>query len=208
MATKQGPSESGKLGNKILYTWHGRQCERSMPAHVANPKTEAQQAHRNSFALISKLSSYMKEAHLVGLNWLAVREHNSTYAIFRQLNKDHITPDGQPDLPSIVVSRGSVEPVEITSATVTDGLLTLTFNPHTYGGRPTDQFYLFLYHPALSSGLLAPPVPRSSALLTVPLPQPWLSPTDPTQTLHLYSFLRSSRGRTSDTIHLSLPIQL
>ena len=46
MARKQGDSESGKLGDKILYTWHGRQCERSMPTSVANPQTEAQQAHR------------------------------------------------------------------------------------------------------------------------------------------------------------------
>ena len=83
MARKQGDSESGKLGNKIYYTWHGRQCERSMPTSVANPQTEAQQAHRSNFAMISKLSSYMKEAHLIGLHWHAIREHNSTYAIFR-----------------------------------------------------------------------------------------------------------------------------
>lgn len=57
MARKYGDSESGKLGNKILYNWHGRQCERAMPTHVANPQTEAQQSHRSNFALISKLSS-------------------------------------------------------------------------------------------------------------------------------------------------------
>ena len=61
MARKQGDTESGKLGNKIYYTWHGRQCERSMPTHVANPQTEAQQSHRSNFAQISKLSSYMKD---------------------------------------------------------------------------------------------------------------------------------------------------
>ena len=99
MARKQGDSESGKLGNKIYYTWHGRQCERSMPTSVANPQTEAQQAHRSNFAMVSKLSSYMKEAHLIGLHWHAIREHNSTYAIFRNLNKDCFTPDGEINLP-------------------------------------------------------------------------------------------------------------
>ena len=122
MARKQGDSESGKLGNKIYYTWHGRQCERSMPTSVANPQTEAQQAHRSNFAMISKLSSYMKEAHLVGLHWHAIREHNSTYAIFRNLNKDCFTPDGEINLPRIIVSRGSVEQVEITSATIDHGV--------------------------------------------------------------------------------------
>ena len=97
MARKNGDAVSGKLGDKIYYTWHGRQCERAMPTSVANPQTEAQQAHRGRFGMISSLSSSMKDAHLVGLHWHAVREHNSTYAIFRQLNKDCFTPDGEID---------------------------------------------------------------------------------------------------------------
>ncbi len=106
MARIQGNSEAGKLGNKIYYTWHGRQCERSMPTHVANPRTEAQQAHRSNFTQISKLSSYMKEAHLVGLHGQAVHEKNSTYALFKRINKDCFTPDGEIDYPRIVVSKG------------------------------------------------------------------------------------------------------
>ncbi len=216
MARKYGDSESGKLGNKIYYTWYGRQCERSMPTSVANPKTEAQQAHRSNFAMISKLSSYMKEAYLVGLHWQAVREHNSTYAIFRQLNKDCFTPDGEIDLPRVIVSRGSVESVKITSATITDGVITVTFDPRPYGGAATDTFYLFVYCPALCTGRLATPVPRSSGLLTAILPEEWLHPAESTQantlpsnntfTLHLYAFLRSTRSRTSDTIYLVLNI--
>ena len=214
MARKQGDYESGKLGNKIYYTWHGRQCERSMPTSVANPKTEAQQAHRSNFAIISRLSSYMKEAHLVGLHWQAVRKKNSTYAIFRQLNKDHFTPDGEIDLHRVIVSRGSVESVAITSANIDMGVLSVTFDSQYYGGKATDEFYLFIYCPALCAGLLATPVPRSSGLVTAVLPEEWLHPAEPTQAfpqsdnqfLHLYAFLRSTRSRTSDTIHLSLPV--
>ncbi len=214
MARKQGDSESGKLGNKIYYTWHGRQCERSMPTSVANPQTEAQQAYRSNFAMVSKLSSYMKEAHLIGLHWHAIREHNSTYAIFRNLNKDCFTPDGEINLPRVIVSRGSVEQVEITSATIDNGALTVTFDTRVYGGKTTDEFYLFVYCPVLCTGRLATPVPRSSGLVTAILPPEWLQPTEPTQAipqsdshaLHLYSFLRSTRGRTSDTIHISLHV--
>ena len=72
----------------------------------------------------------MKEVHLVGLHWHAIREHNSTYAIFRQLNKDCFTPDGEINLPRVIVSRGSVELVEITSATIDNGVLTVTFDGH------------------------------------------------------------------------------
>ena len=223
MARKQGNTESGKLGNKIYYTWHGRQCERSMPTSVANPQTEAQQAHRSNFALVSKLSSYMKEAHLVGLHWHAIREHNSTYAIFRNLNKDCFTPDGEINLPRVIVSRGSVEQVEITSATIDHGVastgsagipLTVTFDSRIYGGKATDEFFLFVYCPALCTGRLATPVPRSSGLVTAVLPPEWLHLAEPTQAfpqsdnraIHLYAFLRSTRSRTSDTIHLSLPV--
>ena len=220
MATKKGSSKSGKLGDKIYYTWHWRQCERSMPTSVANPQTEAQQAHRGNFAMISKLSSYMKAAHLVGLHWHAVREHNSTYAIFRQLNKDCFTPDGEIDLSRVIVSRGTVEREEITSATINNGVLTVIFDSHIYGGKSTDEFYLFVYCPALCTGRLATPVPRSTSLVTAVLPPEWLHPTEPNQTgintlthshtnafsLHIYAFLRSTRGRTSDTIHISLPV--
>lgn len=219
MATKQGDSESGKLGKKIYYTWHGRQCERSMPTSVANPQTEAQQAHRSNFAIVSKLSSYMKAAHLIGLNWHAIREHNSTYAIFRNLNKDCFTPDGEIDLAHVVVSRGSVEQVEITSATINDNVLTVTFDSRVYGGHATDEFFLFVYCPALCTGRLATPVPRSAGLVTAVLPPEWLQPIEnpqeestpaipqsDTHSLHLYAFLRSTHSRTSDTIHLALPV--
>ena len=217
MARKQGDSESGKLGNKIYYTWHGRQCERSMPTSVANPQTEAQQAHRSNFAMVSKLSSYMKEAHLIGLHWHAIREHNSTYAIFRNLNKDCFTPDGEINLPRVIVSRGSVELVEITSAGIDDNVLTVTFDSRVYGGKATDEFFLFVYCPTFCTGRLATPVLRSSGLVTAVLPPEWLRPTEPTpsniqaipqtdsQSLHLYAFLRSTRSRTSDTIYIPLP---
>ena len=201
MARIQGNSEAGKLGNKIYYTWHGRQCERSMPTHVANPRTEAQQAHRSNFAQISKLSSYMKEAHLVGLHGQAVREKNSTYALFKRINKDCFTPDGEIDYPRIVVSKGSVRKASITSVTVADGLLTVIFDGYVYGGAATDRLFLFVYSSALCAGFLADPVPRSAGRITVDLPTEWLG-----QPLHLYAFLQGYRLRTSDSVHKKLEI--
>ena len=201
MARIKGSSESGKLGDKILYTVHGRQYERSMPTHVANPKTEAQQSHRNAFAMISKLSSYMKDAHLVGLHWLSVKDKNSTYALFKHLNKDCFTTDGMVDLPRIIVSKGSVPLVDITSAVIDKGILTLTFDSRHFGGNATDEFYLFVYCSALCTGLLAEPVPRSTGVVTAVLHSEWHS-----HPLHLYAFLRGSKGRTSDTIYCHLSV--
>ena len=215
MARKHGDIESGKLGDKIYYTWHGRQCERSMPTHVANPQTPEQQSHRNAFATISKISSYFKGAHLIGLHWLSVREHNSTYALFRKLNKDCFTPDGDIDYPHVIVSKGSVPMVSITSAGISDGLLSVTFDSRSYGGAATDRLFLFVYCPALCVGRLATPVPRSTGKVTAVLPDEWLqtaAATDNTntlthshnQTFHLYAFLQGYRLRTSDTIYRML----
>ena len=215
MARKYGDIESGKLGDKIYYTWHGRQCERSMPTHVANPQTPEQQSHRNAFATISKLSSYFKGAHLIGLHWLSVREHNSTYALFRKLNKDCFAPDGDIDYPHVIVSKGSVPLVTITSAVIEDGCLTVNFDIRSYGGAATDRLFLFVYCPALCVGRLATPVPRSTGKVTAVLPDEWLqtaAATDNTntlthshnQTFHLYAFLQGYRLRTSDTIYRML----
>ena len=201
MARILGDSESGKLGKKIYYNWHGRQCERAMPTHVANPKTEAQQAHRSNFAQISKLSSYMKEAHLVGFHWHAVREKNSTYALFRQTNKDCFTPDGEIDYPRIVVSKGSVPMVSITSAVIDNGCLAVNFDSRTHGGAASDKLFLFVYSPDLCAGVLANPVSRSAGHINVELPAEWLG-----QPLHIYAFLQGYRLRTSDTIHMKLEI--
>lgn len=201
MARKHGDIESGKLGDKIYYTWHGRQCERSMPTHVANPRTEAQQAHRSNFARISKLSSYMKEAHLVGLHGQAVREKNSTYALFKRINKDCFTLDGEIDYPHVIVSKGSVPMVTITSAVIEDGCLTVNFDSHAYDGAATDRLFLFVYSPALCAGILADPVLRSAGRITVDLPAEWHG-----QPLHLYAFLQGYRLRTSDSVHKKLEI--
>lgn len=213
MARKNGDYESGKVGNRIYYTWHGRQCERAMPTHVANPQTEAQQSHRSNFALISKLSSYMKDAHLIGLHWQAMREKNSTYALFRKLNKDFFTPAGEISLPRIIVSKGPVPMATITDAKVGNGVLTVTFDSRNYSDEPTDEFFLFVYCSALCIGRLATPVPRSAGIVTAVLPDEWLQATPDTetitqsgnQTLHLFAFLRDKKGRTSDTIYYEVP---
>lgn len=137
----------------------------------------------------------------MGLHWLSVKEKNSTYALFKHLNKDCFTPDGMVDLPRVIVSKGTVPSVDITSAIIDNGILTLTFDSRHFGGNATDEFYLFIYCPALCTGRLVEPVSRSAEEVTTALPEEWLE-----HPLHLYAFLRSTRGRTSDTIYHLLPV--
>ena len=79
MAGKQGDSESGRLGDKILYTWHGRQCERSMPTSVANPQTEAQWADMNG----DGIPDYIWNAGdgRIGVRYSRLGETNRLYTV-------------------------------------------------------------------------------------------------------------------------------
>ena len=117
MAKYKGEEISGKLGDFIYSSWHGRPYKKRRPESVANPQTELQQAHRSAFAEMSRLSSAMKEAHTEGLHWKAVRDKLNTHSIFKRLNKDCYGPDGI-DYPCISISYGTLRSVTVTAAEV------------------------------------------------------------------------------------------
>lgn len=198
MARRYGNSTIGKVGDKIYYTWCGRECVRSMPTTVANPRTEAQQAHRQAFGLVAKLSSQMKEAHAVGLHAAAVKEKNTTHAIFKRLNKDCVGADGAIDYGRVVVSRGTVPKVEVTAVGVEGGVLGIAFEA-PFGGAASDELFLYVHCPAYSVGHLTEPVRRSAGGVSVELPPEWVG-----KRLELYLFLRGSRLRTSNSQHVAL----
>lgn len=145
MANYRGEKKSGKVGDVIYSSWHGRPYVRRRPEKVANPQTEAQQNHRNAFAEISRLSSAMKEAHTKGLHWHAVRQKLNTHSVFKSLNKDCYGPDGI-DYSRIRISSGTVPGVQITSAEMdSQGVLRVTFESANTSEHGKDEFYLFYY---------------------------------------------------------------
>ena len=204
MAIKEGELLIGKLGNKIysIDPVSKRQVVRSLPKKVSNPKTAAQQKHRSAFVEIVRLSSYMTEAHTIGLHRHAQKQHKRTYADFRSLNKDCFTADGCIDYPHITISFGSVAKVMFTSAKLDENsVLCLSFDPHfnTSHCNPDDELYLFAYCPDCSVGCLFEPVKRVATTITVQLPPEW-----PADRLRLYAFLRDRKGNTSNTIYIPL----
>jgi hypothetical protein len=199
MATQTGNIISGTIGDWVYSDNNGMQGIRAKPKKVSNPRTKSQQANRVTFGKTSQLSSYMKEALNIGLHWDSVRKQKRPYLLFRSYNSKCFTPDGEIDFPHVVVSRGTLKPVDITSAVIDGGVLTVSFNGRVYGGAAKDGFFLFAYCHDLTAGLLAPPVPRSSGIATLPLPEEWLS-----HPLHIYAFLRGYRLRTSNTLYIPL----
>lgn len=198
MARSTGPLQSGKIGNLIFYTVRGQQYVRTVPDKVRNPKTASQQAHRNAFAEISRLSSALANAHRIGLADEARHRQLNTFSVFKHLNKN-ICADGI-DYASVVVSLGMVPKAEITSADLDDsGLLTIEFDGSQLGGSASDEFLLFVYSPETRRCHSVGAVARAAGSLSVRLSDRYFQ-----RPLHLYAFLVDSRGRTSDTIYYSL----
>ena len=199
MAKYIGEEKSGKVGKVIYSSWHGRPYQRSMPESVANPRTEAQQAHRNAFAAISKLSSDLKEAHLIGLHKMAQKEQLDTYSVFKKINKSCYI-GGAISYPHVIVSKGPVDEVEITSVKVDEQrVLHVTFDGCVTEGNEDDVFGMFVYCPELRKCHAVQPVSRSAGIVSGELPEAFIG-----QELHLYGFLQDEKGRTSDTIYARL----
>lgn len=199
MAKYQGDKMRGKVGDIIYSSWNGRPYTRSMPESVANPQTEAQQAHRNAFAEISRLSSAMKEGHTEGLHWYAVREKLNTHSVFKKLNKDCYGPDGI-DYARVKISKGSVSGVNITVAGVDErGNVHVEFHDHfSTENNMHDQFFLFVFCPDQGEGHFAHPIERIVGVVDTQIPESWLG-----HTLHLYAFMKDAKGMTSDTMYIS-----
>ena len=204
MAIVEGNLLRGRLGNKIysIDPVTKKQRVRNAPKKVRNPKTDAQQKHRNAFVEIVRLSSYMTEAHSIGLYHHAKREHKRTYADFRSLNKSCFTQEGLIDYPNIILSYGSVAQVKFTSAQLDDArALHLTYDPCIGANHstPDDNLFLYAYCPACNTGQLYAPVPRLTGSFSIELPPDW-----PTDSLHLYAFLCNSKGISSKTMYVQL----
>ena len=189
--------KSGKQGDVIYSSWHGIPYERKMPESVANPRTEAQQAHRNAFAEISRLSSAMKVAHMVGLHNKAMREKLNTHSVFKKINKDCYDADGI-NYPRIRISLGPVSGISITSAEVNqEGLVHVTFNNICTTEDKNDEFYLFVFCPDQHEGRFVAPVARFIGSVEATIPEEWKG-----HALHLYAFMKGKRLRTSDSVYV------
>ena len=200
MAKYKNGNVSGKVGRVIHSSWNGRPYDRSMPETVANPRTEVQQAHRNAFAEISKLSSAMKEGHTEGLHWHAVRQKLNTHSVFKKLNKDCYGPNGI-DYAHVVISKGTVQKVDITVVNLDEqGNLHVEFHDDcSIVENMHDKFFLFVFCPDIREGCFARPVKRTIGVIDAQIRDEWRG-----HDLHLYAFMQDPKGKTSDTMYIPI----
>lgn len=71
---------SGKVGTVVGSFWKGKATMRAMPGHVANPRTEAQQAARARFRTlgipIARLTPFINETFAIGADSMRITPDN------------------------------------------------------------------------------------------------------------------------------------
>ena len=192
---------SGTIGPVIGYQWRGRWCMRTKPRTVLNPRTEAQQAHRMVFRDMVQLAGQMKEALRQGLHTASLEAQMTECNLFVKLNKECFG-EGGVDYEGLVVSKGSVAPVDFKEARRDEhGAIHVRFerNPQHMRANAYDEVYLFVYCPAHRRGILSLPVHRHTKTLSLSLPTEWEG-----LPVHCYGFVTDYAQRASNSSYITL----
>ena len=190
----------GRVGPVIGYTWRGRMCLRARPSHVANPRTEAQQAHRMAFRTMVQLSARMKEAIRVGMRAESLALGMTEQNLFVKLGFGAMGAEGL-DYGRLRVSSGPVAGVAVAAVEIdSEGIARLEWEKAAAGQRASgeDEVLLYAYCPAAGCGVLSAPMPRRRKRLAMMLPEGWSE-----EGVHLYCFVRNYRGECSESEYIS-----
>lgn len=195
----------GRLGSVIGYRRGQTWCMRTMPLHVANPRTPAQMEHRHAFREQVRLAARMAWPLAMCLTDEARRQHMTCRNLFVRMNQRCFAWEGgdegylRVDYPRLQLSTGRVAPVAVKEVSLEDGgVLEVRFdrNPLHMRCAAYDEVHLYAYSPSLEQGYLFNPVYRHTGRLCVLLPE-WLAASD----LQFYLMATDRRGGWSSTAH-------
>ena len=193
----------GKLGPAVGYVWNGVWCLRSRPGKVRNPRTEAQQQHRELFKQEVQLAATMGQALNKGLGSVARSMHMTPQNLFVKASQEAFSLEDNQlavDYSQLVLSAGPVAPVAFGTPEVTAGnVLSISFekNPLHVRADWCDSVYLFVYCPEVGGGYLTAPVYRKDQRINVVLPGIFAG-----KVVQLYGFVQDAHGRSSETIYI------
>ena len=189
---------SGTVGTVIGYRRNNQWFMRAKPRFVANPRTEAQQAHRRQFGDMVSLASKLLPALKVGMRHYAPQHAMTAGNAFVHLNW---TREGAISLKDMKLSVGPVPMVTFTEITVEDGVLTLKWdkNLHHHGAKNEDTIKIYAYNEEQGLTQCVATAERRSRRLSTLLP-------DAFRDAHLWALIEDPMGRTSESQYLeSLP---
>ena len=196
----------GRLGPMVGYLWRGRPVFRAYVPHIRYPNTPDQQAEREWFVGMVRFAAEARNALLLGMKDLAVRERMTEGNTFVKRNKQHFHRQPSGEAPSVDYSRlslsaGPVAPVTPTSADIAaDGILTVNFNKNSamHRAKGIDSVHLYIYDATERHGLLAAAVHRCAGHIALRLPNGWQQ-----HDLHCYLFATDFQGHASPTSYIS-----
>ena len=185
---------SGTVGTVIGYRRNNQWFMRAKPRSVANPRTEAQQAHRRQFGDMVSLASKLLPALKVGMRHYAPQHAMTAGNAFVHLNW---VRDGAISLKDMKLSVGPVPMVTFTEITVEEGVLTLRWdkNLHHHGAKNEDTIKIFAYSETLGMTQCVATAERRSRRLSTLLP-------DAFRDAHLWALIEDPMGRTSESTYL------
>ena len=149
---------SGKVGNVVGSSWKGIHYLRSLPSHVANPRTIAQQTSRKKMDLVIRFLKTLTGFIRIGFSGYAVKmsAFNAATSLNLGLGIAGSYPDLQLDYENLQVSRGNLEGAAGAAVGCTEpGVVDFTWfdNSGTGNATGTDQVMLVIYNPAKNSSV-------------------------------------------------------
>ena len=178
---------------------------RSHPRAVRNPRTEAQQEHRQMFKEEVQLASRMNWVLKESFNALSLAEGLTPCNFFIRENQHAFAWSDERltvDWASLRLSMGPVAPVAFGVPELTEETLTVAFekNPLHVRADAHDKVYLYVYCPEAEQGYLAAPVYRHTQRVSVVLPRTFAG-----RELHLWGLVEDRQGRWSESVYILTP---
>ena len=189
---------SGRIGNVIGYMWRGKACVRSMPTRYRDARSERQLQQRELFRQTIRFASHAQRVLRLGLRTPSIDAQVTEYNYFMRINKGCFSlVDGrlQVDCENLVLSEGPVAPVAFAAPRLLDDVtISIDFekNPLHRNAGPNDCVFLAAYSPEMGGFDLSTPVARRHNHLVMSLNRAWAG-----KEVHLWGFVRDSKGRTS-----------
>ena len=185
---------SGTVGTVIGYRRNNQWFMRAKPRFVANPRTEAQQAHRRQFGDMVSLASRLLPALKVGMRHYAPQHAMTAGNAFVHLNW---TREGAISLKDMKLSVGPVPMVTFTEITVEDGVLTLRWdkNLHHHGAKNEDTIKIYAYNEEQGLTQCVATAERRTRRLSTLLP-------DAFRDAHLWALIEDPMGRVSQSEYI------
>lgn len=169
---------SGKVGTVVGGSWKGISYMRSLAQNVKNPRTEAQMTQRSKFALtlafLKPITNYVRVGFKPYASKQTAFNAAMSYIVANAISGEY--PNHTLDFAKVLVSRGSLFPVENASAEADAGKITISWtdNSGISDALPTDVAMPLVFNPLKVEAVFSTSAAaRADGMAEINLPADW-----------------------------------